>query len=112
MYTFLDLLIVVVLALSAVSLIAMVLMFLTKNSKIRRLCLYLVSALGVYTGYVGLQIMSLNSTGRSLLAIAVALVSIGAVVLERLSKGNETRFLRARLLASAALITGILNAFM
>ena len=93
MVTFLDLLVVVVMALCAVSLVAMALMFLVKNKKVKRICLYLVAALGVYMGYVGFRIMWVKSLAQTGLAVALALAAIGAVVLERLSKGSEKKFL-------------------
>ena len=102
MTTFLDLLIVVVLALTAVSLVAMVLMFLVKNRTVKRVCLYLVAALGIYMGYVGLRIMWINSTGQSILAVLMALTAIGAIVLERFSRDNRKKFLIAQVMASTA----------
>ena len=112
MITFLDLLVVVVMVLCAVSLVAMALMFLVKNKKVKRICLYLVAALGVYMGYVGFRIMWVNSLVQTGLALALALVAIGAVVLERLSKGSEKKFLLSQILASVALIIGMFNAFL
>ena len=112
MTTFLDLLVLVVMVLSAVSLVAMALMYLVKNKKVKRVCLYLVAALGVYMGYVGVRIMWINSGFQSLLAVLMALISIGAVVLERLSKDNEKKFLLAQILASVSLIVGMFNAFL
>lgn len=111
MNTFLDLLIVVVLALAAVSLVAMVLMFLVKNKTVKRICLYLVAALGIYMGYVGLQILWPGFVGQCAIAVLGALTSIGAMVLERLSRDNHKKFLLAQIMASAALIVGMLNAF-
>ena len=111
MTTFLDLLIVVVMALAAVGLVAMVLMFLVKNRKISQVCLWIVAALGVYMGYVGVRIMWINSSAQSLLAVLMALTSIGALVLERLSRHNSKQFRLAQIMASAALIVGMLNAF-
>ena len=112
MITFLDLLIVVVMALCAVSLVAMALMFLVKNKKVKRFCLYLVAALGVYMGYVGCRILWPGFLPQAILAVAMALTSLGAVVLERLSKGSEKKYLLAQVLASAALVIGMFNAFM
>ena len=111
MDTFLDLLIVVVLALAALSLVAIALMFLVKNAKVRRVCLWIVAALGVYIGYVGIRINFPGFLPEVILAGVMALAAVGAVVLERLSKGNEKQFLIARILASAALVVGMLNAF-
>ena len=112
MVTFLDLLVVVVMALSAVSLVAMALMFLVKNTKVKRICLYLVAALGVYMGYVGFRIMWVNSLAQAGLAVALALAAVGAVVLERLSKGSKKKFLLSQILASGSLVIGMFNAFM
>ena len=112
MVTFLDLLVVVVMVLCAVSLVAMALMFLVKNKKVKRICLYLVAALGVYTGYVGFRIMWVNFLAQTGLAVALALAAIGSVVLERRSKGSEKKFLLSQVLASASLVIGMFNAFM
>ena len=112
MVTFLDLLVVVVMVLCAVSLVAMALMFLVRSKKVKRICLYLVAALGVYMGYVGLRIMWINSAAQSAFAVAMALAAIGAVVLERLSKGSEKKFLLAQVLASGSLVIGMFNAFL
>ena len=112
MVTFLDLLVVVVMVLSAVSLVAMALMFLIKNKKVKRFCLYLVAALGVYMGYVGCRILWPGFLPQVILAVVMALTSIGAVVLARLSKRSEKKFLLSQVLASAALAVGMFNAFM
>ncbi len=112
MTTFLDLLIVVALALTAVSLVAVLLMFLVKNRTVKRVCLYLVAALGIYMGFVGLEILWPNFLGQAVIAGLVILTSIGAIVLERLLKNSSKGLLTAQILASAALIVGMLNAFM
>lgn len=112
MNTFLDLLIVVVMVLAVVSLVAMVLMFLVKNRKVSRVCLWIVAALGIYMGYVGLRIMWVNSLAQSALAVMMALTAIGSIVLERLSRDNYKMYLTAQIMASAALIVGMFNAFL
>lgn len=111
MFTNLDLLIVVVMALFAVSLLAVVLMFLLRSQKAQRVCLWLVSALGVYLGYVGVRINWADFGPRAPVAVAMALAAIGAVVLERLSKGDEKKLTVARILSAAALLIGMCNAF-
>ena len=110
MNTFLDLLILVVMVLTAVSLVAVVLMFLVKNKVVKRICLYLVAALGVYMGYVGLRILWPMFLGQSVIAVLAAMTAIGSVVLERLSRGNRKLFLIAQILATAALVVGMINA--
>ena len=89
----------------------MALMFLVKNKKVKQVCLWIVAALGIYIGYVGLRILWASSIAQSLLAVLMALTAIGAVVLERLSKNSEKKFLLAQSLASVALIVGMFNAF-
>ena len=112
MFTFLDLLIVVVMALAAAGVLALALMFLVKNRKVQRVCLYIVAALGVYIGTVGFRINWLGFEFQAILAIAMALVCIGAVVLERLKKDDEKMFLITRLAATGALVIGMANAFL
>ena len=111
MLTSLDFLILVVMALVAVSLVAMVLMFLIKNDKFRRVCLYLVAALGIYVSCVGLRLLWPNFMGQVFVAVLTLLISLAAIVLERLSKNSNKRFLAARLMASAALLASLINAF-
>ena len=111
MNTSLDLLILVVMVLAAVSLVAMVLMFLVKNKVVKRICLYLVAALGIYVGYVGLRILWPMFLGQSVIAVLVAMIAIGSVVLERLGCNHRKLFLIAQILASAALLVGMLTAF-
>lgn len=111
MITFLDLLILVALALLAAGLVAVALMLLVKNRKVKQVCLYLTGALAVYVGYVGLQINWPMFMGQAVVAILVALAGIAAVVLERLSKDRPKRFLLAQILAAAAFAVGMINAF-
>ena len=111
MITSLDLLIVVVLALAAVSLLAMVLMFLVKNRKVSRVCLWIVAVLGIYMGYVGFRIMWINSAVQAALAVLMGLTAAASIVLERLSRDNPKIHLIAKIMASAALVIGMFNAF-
>ena len=112
MTTFLDLLIVVVLALAAISLVAMTLQFLVKNRTVKRICLYIVAALGIYMGYVGCRILWPGFAVQAALAVLAALVSIAAVVLERRSHDSKGKLLTAQIMASASLIVGMFNAFL
>ena len=112
MFTFLDLLIVVVMALAAASLLALALMFLIKNKTVQRVCLCIVAALGVYVGTVGFRINWLGFEFQAVLAVAMALVCLGALVLAWIKKGDEKIFLLSRILASTGLVIGMINAFM
>ena len=107
----LDLTIIVVMAIMAVSLLALCLMFLVRNQRVRQICLYIVAALGVYVASVSVRIFWLGFEGQMLLGLALGAASIGAVVLERLSKGDDKKMRIARLVAAASLILGVANAF-
>ena len=112
MFTFLDLLIVVSLVLIAASLLALVLMFLIKNKTVKRVCFYIATALNLYVAYVGIRINWPEFFGQAVLAVVLAVVSVGAVVLERVKKDDEKMFLFARITSAAALAIGVVNALL
>ena len=84
MITFLDLLVIVSMVLIAASLLSLVLMFLIRNKQIQRVCFYITVALSLYVAYVGIRINWLGFEHQAVLAIALALISIGALVYKRL----------------------------
>ena len=108
----LDLLIIVVLALTAASLVSLVLLFLVRNKTVKRICLYLVIAFAIYIGYAGIRINLHNDLPRTVLAAVMGAVAIGGFVMERRAVGDERKLLTARILASVALVAGMLNAFL
>ena len=71
-----------------------------------------MAALGVYIGTVGFRINWLGFEIQAGLAVVLALVCIGAVVLERLKKNDDKMFLLARIAAAAGLVLGMVNAFL
>lgn len=112
MLTFLDLLIIVSMVLIAASFLSLVLMFLIRNKKVQRVCFYIATALSLYIGYVGIRINWLGFSGQSILAAGMAIVGIGAFVLERLKKNDDKMFLYARIATAAALVIGTINALL
>lgn len=108
----LDLLVIVSIVLISASLLSLALMFLSKQPVVRKVCFYLVTALGVYIGTVGLRILSTDFPFQFTLAIALMLLSAAALVVERLRRGDEKKFLLARGMASVALVGGLINALM
>ena len=111
MFTSLDLLVIVFMALAAVTLLSLCLMFLIRNKTARRVCFYVASALGLYVSWVGFRI-GIGGLFPLQIAIGVltALLCVGAFVLERVSKGSDKMFLLARILSAAALVIGFFNA--
>ena len=101
MLTSLDLLIIVFMALAAVTLLSLCLMFLIRNKTASKVFFYIASALGLYVSWIGFRIA---------IGILTALMCVGAFVLERVSKGNEKAFMIARFISAAALVIGFFNA--
>ena len=100
-------------ALAAVTLLSLALMFLIRNKTARKVFFYIASAFGLYMSWVGFRI---GFGGLFPLQIAIgvltALMCIGAFVLERVSKGNNKMFLIARIISAAALVLGFFNAIL
>ncbi len=113
MFTSLDLLIIVFMALAAVTLLSLCLMFLLRNKTARKVLFYITSALGLYMSWVGFRI-GFGGLFPIQIAIGVltALMCIGAFVLERVSKGNSKMFLIARIVSATALVIGFFNAIL
>lgn len=112
MLNFLDLLVVVFMVLSAVSLLALCLMFLVRNPRIKKICFYIVAALGIYAGSIGIRIGTFLFPVQTTVGVLAAAASIAAIVLVATSTGNEKKFKIARLMAAAALVVGMINAFL
>ncbi len=111
MITFLDLLVVVFMALAAASLLAVCLMFLVRNIKVKKVCFYIVVALGLYACTISFRIFWPFFPMQLALGIVLGAMSIAALVIERLSKGDKKKFTIARIMAAVSLVVGIINAF-
>jgi len=113
LFTSLDLLVIVFMGLAAAVLLSLVLMFALKNKTAQKVFFGIVSVLGLFTAWLGFAIGASGwfpeQIGGSVL---VSLMVVGAFIMERLSKGNEKKFLWARLIAAAALAIGFFNAIM
>lgn len=113
MLTSLDLLVIVFMALAAVTLLSLSLMFLIKNKKARKVFFYVTSTLGLYMSWVGFRIgFGGMFPSMMIIGIITTLVCIGAFVLERVSKGNDKMFLIARILSAVALLVALFNAIL
>ena len=107
----LDLLVIVFMVLAAVSLLALCLLFLVRNSRIKKVCFYIVAVLGVYTGYIGIRIGSIWFPVQTAVGVIAAVASIAAIVLGAASIGNAKKFMIAQVVAAASLLIGFINAF-
>lgn len=113
MLTSLDWLVIAFMGLAVLTLLSLCLMFLLKNKKAKRILTYVVAVLALYMASVGLRI-GLGSwfVTQVALGVVTVLMSIGAVVLERLSKGNDKMLRISRIVAAAALVVGFANALL
>ena len=113
MFTSLDLLVIVFMALAAATLLSLCLMFLIRHKTARRVFFYIASALGLYVSWVGFRI---GLGGQFPIQIAIGVLTawmcVAAFVLERVCKGNNKAFLVARLISAAALLIGFFNAIL
>ena len=111
MFTSLDLLIIVFMALAAAALLSFCLMFLIRNKTARKVFFYVTSILGIYLSWVGFRIgIGGLFPLQIFIGILTALMSVGAFVLERVRKGNAKMFMIARFISAAALVIGFFNA--
>ena len=108
----LDLLVIVFMGLVAAGMLGLCLMFLVRNPRIKKICLIATSALALYTGYIGIRIGGGLFLGQMAVGAAVILAAIAAVVLMLTAKEDEKKHKLARILSAAALVIGIINAFM
>ena len=111
MMNFLDLLVIVFMILFTASLLSLCLMFLVRNPRIKKVCVYVVAALGIYAGSIGIRIGTSLFPLQTAVGVIAAAVSIIAIVLVTTSKGDMKKFKIAQFTAAAALIVGIINAF-
>ena len=112
MTTFLDLLVVVAWGLVAAGVLVLAVLFLVKNDRVRRACLYIAAGLGMYLGYVGFRVNAMSDGIGGLLALVLALVGLGAVVLDRfLSQEASFRKFIPQLAAAVSVLGGLANAF-
>ena len=108
----LDIMMVVFMMVSVASLLSLGLMFLVRSSQIKKMCFYIVAALGIYIGSVGVRIGKFVFPVQSAVGVIVAVVSIAAIVLAVTRKDEEKKFQMAQLMAAGALMAGFINAFL
>ncbi|MBQ7364282.1 MAG: hypothetical protein IJW46_01645 [Clostridia bacterium] len=108
----LDLLVIVFMGLIALTLFSLALLFFLRNKKAKKVFFYITIALAVYLSTVAFRISSGLFFVQTVLSFVTAGAAIAALVLERVSKGNEKLFLLARIISSCALILALLNAIL
>jgi len=105
----LDLMIIVFMVLAAAGLLALVLMFLSKNEKLNRVCTYIVAVLGLYASSIGVSIGWPYFMGQAVAGIALGAVAVAAIVFAAIAKDNVKKYKAARILAAVSLVLGMAN---
>jgi hypothetical protein len=112
-FSVLDLLVLVFAAFAAVALTAVALMFLLKNKLAKRIAFYAAVALGVLLSSAGIYVAAVSALPLFVgIAAAGLILSIGALVLERVGKDKAKSFLLARAGSIAALALGLYSLFL
>ena len=113
MLTSLDLLVIAFMVIMSLAVLAVCLMLLMKNKTVKRIALYICSAITVYVGIAAFVKFFELFFGQAIVGLLAALAAVASVVLERVSakKQNEKLFKAARITALAALAAGVINIF-
>lgn len=106
----LDLMVIVIMVVAAVGILALSLMLLAKNDKVKNVSLYIVSALGIYAASIGIRIFGSDFIGQAILSVVLGIAAIVAVVLNIVAKDNVKFMRAAKILAAVSLVAGMVNA--
>ena len=90
---------------SIISIVGLVLLYLSKNEKLKKGLLYFLSVWGIVVGYCGVL-----STG-GLLSMVFAGLGIVALFVQLISK-RENKFQIARILVTVSVVAGMVNFFL
>lgn len=66
----------------------------------------------MHMAYVGLRMNWPDFFGQAVVAVIMAMVSIGALVMSLVKKDSRKLFLAARIMAAGALVIGTVNALL
>lgn len=104
-----DLMIIIVLAVAAAGLLALSLMFLSKNEKLKKVFTYIAGAIGIYASSIGVSIGWPYFMGQAVAGITLIAVGAAAIVMAIIAKDNVKKNRIARILAAASLVLGMAN---
>lgn len=111
MFTMLDLIVVVFLVVLAVGLLASSLMFLVRNPKIQRVCVYVVAVLSMYMGSVAIRMGMGYYPVQTAFGIAGILLSMAVIAAVILYKDRKKVFLTVKVVSVLVLVMSVMAAF-
>lgn len=112
MLNYMDLTVIVSIALVIAAILALCMMFLIKNPRVKLITPYIVATIGLYAASVGIRISLPPFPVQLLFGVGAAMLSVAAIVLEVSGQGDPKKSFLARLLAAAGLAFGLVSAFM
>lgn len=113
MLTSLDFIVLVFMAVGAMSLLGVALMFLLRNRIAQKICYYHVLAVTAYVGYIGMAIGQSLFPLQTGIGALVILGAVGGLVAELVAgRKNKKVFLILRIASAVLLAVGIINAIM
>lgn len=110
MLTALDGLVLVFMALSAASLLAVCLMFLMKHKIVKKVAFYFLALLGMLVACLNALMTPGTYPGELALGWTLGGLSVAALLLELCSKSDKKEKI-ARILVAVSVIAGMFNAF-
>lgn len=96
---------------SIISIAGVVLLYLSKNEKLKKGLLYFLGIWGVVITYCGIISTPIYMDGEILLTLASGVLGIVGLLIQLISK-KENKFQIARVLVSIAVVTGMVNCFL
>ncbi len=96
---------------SIISIVAVALLYLSKNDKLKKVLLYFLSAWSVVVAYCGVLSTGGFAFSDGLFSIVFGLIGITAPFIQLISK-NENRFQIARILVTISVVAGMVDCFL
>jgi len=110
MLTNLDWLIIVFMGMTGISLLALLLMYLSKNEKIKKITFYFTAIVGMLISWINALSTPGSYMEEVMLGWGLGAMSVAALLLEICGK-NEKKSKIARILVTISVILGMWNAF-
>lgn len=107
----LDLLVIVFMAVSAASLLAVCLMFLVKNPTVKKVCFYFLGIQGMLVSWMNAMMLPVGYEGQLMFGWVLGAAAVAALLLQVCGK-NEKYAKPAQVLVAVSVVLGTINAFM
>ena len=96
---------------SIISIAGIVLLYLSKNEKLKKGLLYFLSVWGMVVAYCGVLITGGFVFAEGIPAMVLGALGIGALLMQMFSK-KENKFQIARILVTVSVVAGMVNCFL